>query len=95
MTAVATNPASIDSILDQLDQYHQRATYGAVAAIVNSSPRSMMLGRERSPRSSWIVNRGTGEPTGYTLEQTHPALKERDKILDHPETLRNWLQDPA
>jgi hypothetical protein len=95
MTAAATVPTSLDSILDQLDQYHQRATYGAVAAIVNSSPRSLMTGRGRDPRSSWIVNRGTGEPTGYTLEQTHPSLKEREKILDHPEVLRTWLQDPA
>jgi hypothetical protein len=95
MTTVAPEQASVDSILEQLDQFHQRATYGAVAAIVNSSPRSLMTGRDRSPRSSWIVNRGTGEPTGYSIDQTHPSLKERDKILDKPEMLRAWLQDPA
>lgn len=95
MTAVATTPTDVDSILDQLDQFHQRATYGAVAAIVNSSPRSLMTGRERSQRSSWIVNRTTGEPSGYSTEQTHPSLKERQQILDQPELLRTWLQDPA
>ena len=30
---VATH--SIDSIIDQLDRYRQRATYGAVAAVLN------------------------------------------------------------
>jgi hypothetical protein len=95
MTAVATGHADVDSILEQLDQFHQRATYGAVAAIVNSSPRSLMTGRDRNPRSSWIVNRGTGEPTGYSTDQTHPSLKERDAILDKPEMLRAWLEDPS
>ncbi len=95
MTATAAPALDVDSILDQLDQFHQRATYGAVAAVVNSSPRSLMLGRERNQRSSWIVNRGTGQPTGYSDEQTHPSLTERASILSSPETLRAWLADPS
>jgi hypothetical protein len=94
MTATAARALDVDSILDQLDQFHQRATYGAVAAIVNSSPRSLMLGRDRNQRSSWIVNRSTGKPTGYSDEQTHPCLAERNSILSSPETLRAWLADP-
>lgn len=95
MTAVAIQQHSLDSILDQLNQFHQRATYGAVAAVVNSSPRSLMVGRDRSPESSWVVSRQTGQPTGYADEQKHGALTERERILGSPEELRHWLKDPS
>lgn len=95
MTATATESAfTIDSILDSLEQYHQRATYGAVAALVNSSPRSLMSGRDRNARSSWIVSRRDGQPTGYSADQMDPSLAEREKILSTPEDLRKWLADP-
>jgi len=86
---------TVDSILDQLDTFHQRATYGAVAGVVDSSPRSLMIGRERDQRSSWIVSRQSGSPTGYTPEQTHPELTERDHVLTTPEELRAWLSQPG
>lgn len=96
MTAIAHEEAyTVDSILDHLEQYHQRATYGAVAALVNSSPRSLMTGRDRNPRSSWIVSRRDGLPTGYADEQRDPLLGERERILSTPEELRAWLTDPA
>ena len=95
MTAVATAQHSLDSILDQLNHFHQRATYGAVAAVVNSSPRSLMVGRDRSPESSWVVSRQTGQPTGYAHEQKHGALTERERILGSPEELRHWLKEPS
>lgn len=86
---------TLDSILEQLDAFHQRATYGAVAALVDTSPRSLMSGREREPRSSWIVSRQTGQPTGYAEEQIHPALEERGTVLATPDALRQWLEDPS
>jgi hypothetical protein len=95
MTAVATEQHTLDSILDQLNQFHQRATYGAVAGVVNSSPRSLMVGRDRNPKSSWVVSRQSGEPTGYAEEQKHGSLSERDRILGSPEELRAWLRDPS
>jgi hypothetical protein len=95
MTAVPATDHTLDSILDQLDRFHQRATYGAVAGIVDSSPRSLMLGRERNQRSSWIVNRKDGLPTGYTPEQTHPEITEREQVIDTSEGLRSWLLCPA
>ena len=95
MTAVATEQHSLDSIIEQLDQYHQRATYGAVAGVVNSSPRSLMVGRDRNPQSSWIVSRQNGQPTGYAEEQKHGSLTERDRIIGSPEELRTWLRDPS
>lgn len=96
MTATAaTAHHTIDSILEQLDAFHQRATYGSVAALVNSSPRSLMSGRERDARSSWIVSRNTGQPTGYADDQKHPNLVEREQILGTPDELRRWLEDPG
>ena len=94
MTAVAVEQHSLDSILDQLNRYHQRATYGAVAGVVNSSPRSLMVGRDRNPESSWIVSRQNGQPTGYDEEQRHSSLTERDRIIGSPDELRSWLRNP-
>jgi len=86
---------TIDSILEQLDRFHQRATYGAVAGVVDSSPRSLMAGRARDPKSSWIVSRKDGLPTGYETDQTHPDIQARDQILGNPESLRSWLANPS
>lgn len=86
---------TLESIIEQLDTFHQRATYGAVAALVNSSPRSLMSGRDRDPRSSWVVSRQTGQPTGYAPDQMHDSLAERDTILSTQESLRRWLEDPS
>ncbi len=93
--STAVTGHTLDSIIEQLDTFHQRATYGAVAALVDTSPRSLMLGRERSPASSWIVSRQTGQPTGYAAEQMHAALTERETVLSTPESLRQWLEGPS
>lgn len=96
MTAgLAAEAPALDSILDQLNEFHQRATYGAVAGVVNSSPRSLMSGRDRDQRSSWIVRRETGFPTGYSDEQKHAALAERERIIGSPDELRAWLANPG
>ena len=94
MTAIAAPAHTLNSILDQLDQFHQRATYGAVAGVVDSSPRSLMSGRERDPHSSWIVRHETGQPTGYADEQKHESLTERKWIISTPDDLRKWLANP-
>ena len=86
---------SIDSILEQLEQFRQRATYGAVASVVNASPRSLMSGRARSTQSSWIVSRKDGQPSGYHADQKHPELESRDQILRTADELRSWLDNPA
>ena len=96
MTAgIAAPEHTLDTILDQLNTYHQRATYGAVAGVVDSSPRSLMTGRDRDQRSSWVVRRESGQPTGYAEEQKHGSLAERERILSSPEELRVWLRDPS
>ena len=94
-STTAAGEHTLDSILDQLDLHHQRATYGAVAALVDTSPRSLMAGRDREPRSSWIVSRQSGMPTGYAEEQMHEELASRENILSTPESLRVWLENPS
>lgn len=86
---------TMEQILDALDRNHQRATYGAVAALLGASPRLLMQGRERDQRHSWVVSRKNGEPTGYQPDLLHPALHERDEVLDNKEALAGWLGSPA
>jgi hypothetical protein len=83
---------TIDKILDALDQGHQRATYGAVAAMLDREPRTLMQGRERDQRHSWVVSRKNGEPTGYDPSLVHPALRERPQVIDSKEELKLWLE---
>ena len=83
---------TMDQILDALDRSHQRATYGAVAAVLDRPPRTLMQGRERDQRHSWVVSRANGEPTGYQPAQLHPALRERAEVLDNKESLTQWLR---
>ena len=85
---------TLDQILAQLDQHHQRATYGAVAGLLGHSPRSLMKGRQRSPQFSWVVSSSSEMPTGYAEGERHPALEERKEILDTKERLREWLDNP-
>lgn len=93
--SVTAGAHTLDSILEHLDSFHQRATYGAVAGVVGSSARSLMAGRERNPASSWIVSSQTGQPTGYAPDQVHESLTDRDLILRTPDALRQWLEDPG
>jgi len=85
---------SRSQIVDTLDRFHQRATYGAVAALCGKSPRSVMQGLPRNWRHSWVVNQSSGEPTDYHELMRHPSLFERDRILVTPDELAAWLRDP-
>lgn len=82
---------TFDAIVDALAARRQRATYSAVAAVVGSAPRALMVGRPRDARHSWIVNKTTGQPTGYGPDQVDPELNLRPEVLKSPEALRTWL----
>ena len=82
---------TLDEIVDQLDQQGQRATYGAVARLLGHSPRSLLKGRERGRRFSWIVNRETGLPTGYSDDQIDPRVKDSGAIISDYTELDRWL----
>lgn len=86
---------SLEEIVDLLDQHGKRATYGAVASILGHSPRSLLKGRERGRRFSWIVNRATGLPTGYPDDQIDPRLKDSGPVIATDSELRQWLEDPV
>lgn len=86
---------SLEEIVDLLDRHGRRATYGAVAGVVGHSPRSLLKGRERGRRFSWIVNRETGLPTGYADEQIDPRLKDSGPVISTDRELRTWLENPA
>jgi len=83
---------TLDQILDALSRGRQRATYGAVAALLDRAPRTLMKGRERDRRHSWVVNSGNGQPTGYGPEQIDPNLGEHEEVLSTKEDLLQWLE---
>ena len=85
------NTDRMDQIIDTLCDARQRATYGAVAAVVGSAPRTLMKGRERDQRHSWVVSRQTGLPSGYEDEQLHPELLRSNRVIDSREELEKWL----
>ena len=95
MTSIASTPHTVDSILTELRRFKQRATYGAVAAVLKKTPRKLMEGRDRETGDSWIVSSASGLPTGYTEEQTDPEIKSRASILRSPADLEAWLANPS
>ena len=84
---------TLDEIIDALDRNRQRATYGAVAGVVHSTARTLMKGREREQKNSWIVSTSTGIPTGYPPDALHPELKVNQKVLRTKEELSEFLAE--
>ena len=84
---------SLDQILDTLDRNHQRATYGAVAAVLGKAPRTLMGGRERDQRHSWVVSRKNGQPSGYETQQMHPDLLANARVIESREELERWIAE--
>lgn len=81
----------LDQILDALHLNHQRASYGAVASAIGAAPRTLMKGRDRDQRHSWVVSRKSGEPTGYASDQMHPELKSSARVIEARDELERWL----
>jgi len=79
-------------IIEKLDAARQRATYGALAGVVDGSARSVMSGEEKNPRNSWIVSKRKHQPTGYTTREKHRDLAKNSLVLETPEALERWLQ---
>lgn len=94
MPVTETQTLTIDSILNQLDNFRQRATYGAVANLLNRAPRNLMGGRSRTPRDSWIVSQKDGMPTGYQPDQVHAEISARERVLRSGDELKAWLGNP-
>ena len=80
-------------ILDCLNRERIRCTYGAVAALIGGTARGVGQRLEaRDPRNSWIVNKATGEPTGYLDCQKHPDLHRTARVITTEEELRELLR---
>jgi hypothetical protein len=73
---------TLEEILRFLNDQQVRATYGAVAEILNVPPRSVgaQLG-ERRPEASWVVNAENALPTGYRQDEMHPSLVSRSEVI--------------
>jgi hypothetical protein len=88
-------PASVawnlDGIISRLDRHQQRATYSAVAALLDQSPRLLMHKQPREQRNSWIVSKSNGRPTGYAEADVHPNLTANERVLLTGEELAEWL----
>jgi hypothetical protein len=86
---------SLDQILHALQRFQQRATYGAVGAVVGWPARSVMLGRPRDPLHSWVVRKSDGQPTGYDDRQKDPDLLARSRVITSGQELSAWLEAPG
>jgi hypothetical protein len=85
---------TLDQIVALLNQFNQRATYGALAEVVGGVARSVMSGRPRAPLNSWIVRRRSGLPTGYVQAQMAPNLLFRPQVFTTGAALQQWLLNP-
>ena len=85
----------LTQILYTLQDARQRATYGAVAGVLNAFPRSLMQGRDRDPLHSWVVSQSDGQPTGYQDDQRHAELFANDHVIDSADELAAWLDARA
>ena len=72
---------TIDEILECLERRRIRATYGAVAEVLNTANGTSYIARgvsvllgERRPRASWVVSSQDLEPTEYSPQEKHPEL---------------------
>lgn len=82
----------LDQVIAALNQHHQRATYSAVAGLLDQSPRLLMRSRPREQGNSWIVSKTTGKPTGYTDTDVHPQLMANESVLETRDDLATWLR---
>jgi len=85
--------ARLSEILDFLNERKMRAYYGALAGVLQVSPRSVgtMLG-EHSQRASWVVAKESNMPTDYEAENRHPDLQRTSLIIQTPSALSRGME---
>jgi hypothetical protein len=82
---------SFVEIVDRLNERRQRATYGALAGVLDRPAAFVMGGHPRDVRHSWIVNARTLRPTGFREEDIHPELSQHAQVLTNVASLLAWL----
>ena len=82
----------ITVVLDYLNEVKTRCTYDAAAKALKITPQALkkLLGQRR-PETSWLVNAGTEEPTGYTDEEKHVEFYRTMRIIKSAEVLTRNL----
>ena len=82
-------------IMCELSKRKMRATYGAVACILEVLPFRVgtYLG-ERCHKASWVVSKRTGRPTGYKKHEIDPDLCCNPRVIESCCELRQWLGLP-
>jgi hypothetical protein len=84
---------TLDGILEVLERHHQRATFGAVAAILDREPTSLFAGYVRTPKTAWVVNKTTRLPTGFETRDYPLGLREKEHVIATHEELGVWLRE--
>ena len=82
----------LDSILARLERHRQRATFGAVAGLRGREPLTLFDGYPRTPRTSWVVSKSTGRPTGQDGSAVHPDLFQNPHVICNSAELKAWLE---
>lgn len=91
------NRYKLEEIVAKLAEGKQRATYAAVAELLGVPAQTLMSGRTKSRRYSWLVAPGSGIPIGYDDSSIDPDCLaqirsgERHFISD-ARTLEKWLE---
>ena len=80
-------------VLLALQKGKTRATYTAVAERLNTSPRSVMKGQPHTPLHSWVVNKRTKMPTGYSEENRHVDLLANSRVIQSGDELDTYLEN--
>jgi hypothetical protein len=83
----------LEAIVDLLNKHGQRATYGAIAGLLDRDAERLMTGLPRSQRYSWVVSR-LGWPTRYPKELIHPDLTKRPRVIRTKNELERWIRNP-
>jgi len=88
---------TLSEIVAYLNAVQLRATYAAVADVIGVIARGVgaRLTRlySRSPEASWVVSAESGLPTGYSVDQRHPALLRTTEIISSGDELRRRLAE--
>jgi hypothetical protein len=82
---------TLDTIVERLERHSQRATYGAVASLLDLQPYTLFNGRPFSARNAWVVAKGTGRPTGYDDSKLPPDFFDNEDVLSTKKKLVDWL----
>lgn len=84
----------VEAVLDLLNRYAVRATYGAVAAHTGAgNVRTFMTAFPKEARYSWVVSaQPPHEPTGYPESAWHPDLKKNAMVLSDARELAAWVR---